>query len=164
MQTKPFTLALCLTFASAASAVAQPTRVAQFGAWGVYSYDNAGRTTCYALSVPVSSKPANVDHGDNFFLIAPQGRSGYTPQAIMGYSLKAGSDVSVKVGSDDFHLVPKDNAAWVRNQDREPVLVNAMRGGSDMTLEATSRRGTNTSYSYSLRGVTAALKEIGKCR
>jgi hypothetical protein len=39
-----------------------------------------------------------------------------------------------------------------------------MRGGRDMTLEAISRRGTNTSYSYSLRGVSAALQEVRKCR
>lgn len=163
MQITPLALALSFAFASTAAA-AQPTRVAQFDAWGVYSYADGGQTTCYALSVPVTSKPSNVDHGDNFFLLAPQGSSSYTPQAIMGYPLREGSEVSVSVGNDTFRLAPKDNIAWVRDQSREPVLVDAMRGGSDMTLEAISRRGTNTSYSYSLRGVTAALQEVRKCR
>ncbi len=163
MKTKPFVLAISLSLVAVAPASAQPTRVAQFDAWGVYSYDNGGRTSCYALSVPVKSQPADVNHGDNFFLIAPQGQS-FAPQAIMGYSLKEDRDVSITVGSNAFQMAPKDNMAWVRNQEREPVLVDAMRGGSDMTLQATSRRGTNTTYSYSLRGVTAALQEARKCR
>ncbi|MFB9948146.1 invasion associated locus B family protein [Rhizobium puerariae] len=164
MNIKPFALGLSLIFVSAASAGSQPTRVAQFEAWGVYSYVNSGQTTCYALSVPVTSRPSAVDHGDNFFLIAPQGPSGYAPQAIMGYPIREGSEVRVTVGGDTFRLVPKDNAAWLRDQSREPVLVDAMRRGSDMTLEATSRRGTSTSYSYSLRGVSAALQEVRRCR
>ena len=33
-----------------------------------------------------------------------------------------------------------------------------------MTVKAISRRGTNTSYSYSLKGVTAALNQIASCQ
>jgi hypothetical protein len=164
MPPKPFALALSLTFVAAASATAQPTRVAQFDAWGVYSYSDAGQTSCYALSVPVNSAPAGIDHGDNFFLIAPHGETAYAPQAVMGYPLQEGSEISLTVGDEAFRLMPEDKTAWLRNQEREPVLVDAMRGGSDMRLEATSRRGTNTSYSYSLRGVSAALQAVRKCR
>jgi hypothetical protein len=163
MRTKSAAIALALTVVAASAAHAQPTRVKQFDAWGVYSYQSGGQTTCYALTVPTSSAPASVNHGDNFFLIAPQGQS-FMPQAIMGYSLRSGSDVAVAVGSEQFQLAPKDNTAWVRDQSREPALVNAMRGGSQMTVRATSQRGTNTSYSYSLSGVTAALQEVRKCQ
>jgi hypothetical protein len=164
MQTKSAVLAIALTIVSAAAAgAAQPTRIKQFDAWGVYSYQNGGQTSCYALSVPISSSPSNVNHGDNFFLISPQGQS-FMPQAIMGYGLRQGSEIAVAVGNEQFSLTPRDNTAWVRNQEREPALVNAMRGGSRMTLQAVSGRGTSTSYSYSLSGVTAALQEVRKCR
>jgi invasion protein IalB len=164
MHTKSATFALAITLFSAAAAnAAQPTRIKQFDAWGVYSYSNNGQTSCYALSVPVTSKPANVEHGDNFFLISPQGTA-LMPQAIMGYELKPGSNVEVAVGNDQFDFVPRDNTAWVRDQGREPAVVNALRGGSQMTVQATSKRGTGTSYSYSLSGVTAALQEVRKCR
>ena len=33
-----------------------------------------------------------------------------------------------------------------------------------MTVSATSSRGTNTSYTYSLSGVTAALNSIKDCK
>jgi hypothetical protein len=164
MRTKTAALALALTLVSAAAAsAAQPTRIKQFEAWGVYSYSNNGRTSCYALSVPTSSAPSSVNHGDNFFLISPQCQS-YMPQAIMGYALRQGSDVTVAVDSERFDLAPRDNTAWVRDQSREPALVNAMRGGSRMTVQATSGRGTATNYTYSLSGVTAALQEVSKCR
>ena len=35
-----------------------------------------------------------------------------------------------------------------------------MRTGKSMSLTAFSRRGTQTSYTYSLSGVTASLKDV----
>jgi invasion protein IalB len=164
MRTKTAALTLILALTSTAvAAAAQPTRIKQFDAWGVYSYQNGGKTSCYALTVPVSSAPASVNHGDNFFLIAPQGQA-LMPQAIMGYGLKPGSEIALAVGDEQFRLTPKENTAWVSNQEREPALIDAMRGGSRMTVRAVSGRGTNTTYSYSLSGVTAALQEVRGCR
>jgi invasion protein IalB len=162
MFTRTCCFALSFILGSAAIAVGQPARVKQFDAWGVYSYTQNGQKNCYALSVPVSQQPANVNHGDNFVLVAPQGR-GYAPQAIMGYGLRQGSEVAVRVDDKTFTMAPKDNAAWVKNQTREPEMVDAMRAGSELVLQATSQRGTNTSYAYSLKGVTAALREVQKC-
>ncbi len=39
-----------------------------------------------------------------------------------------------------------------------------MKGGSSMTVTATSARGTATSYSYSLSGISAALQKIQNCK
>lgn len=164
MSPKTCTLAVSVVLLSALSASAQPTRVKQFDAWGVYSYGSGNAKNCYALSIPVSQLPAGVAHGDNFFLVAPQaGASGLMPQAIMGYGIKADSRITVTIGSESFILVPKENAAWVRDPAREPALVAALRGGSDMTLKATSARGTNTTYTFSLKGVSAALNEVSRC-
>jgi hypothetical protein len=165
MSPKTCALAVSVVLLSALSASAQPTRVKQFDAWGVYSYGTGSNKNCYALSVPTTQLPANVSHGDNFFLVAPQaGASNMMPQAIMGYGLREGSRITVTIGNESFTLVPKENAAWVRDPAREPALVAAMRGGSDMTLKATSARGTNTTYTFSLKGVTAALNEVRRCR
>jgi hypothetical protein len=86
------------------------------------------------------------------------------PQAIMAYDLKTDSRITLTIGSETFTLVPKDKTAWVRDPAREPALVAAMQAGADMTLKATSARGTNTSYTYSLKGVTAALQAVRSCR
>lgn len=143
-----------------------PTRIQQFKAWGAYSYKSGNSTVCYVLSVPTSKEPASVDHGDIFFIISqrPGQNISYEPQAMVGYTLKADSKVNVTIDKKNFVMFVKDKAAWVENAAEEPALVAAMKGGSSMTVKATSLRGTGTSYSYSLAGLSQALKQIETCK
>lgn len=146
-------------------AEAEPRMVFQSSDWGVYSYVKDGTPACYALSAPKESAPSNVDHGENYFLIAPAEKGGGSePEAMMGYDLKPGSQVEVSIGDQSFRMFVKDNTAWVSDPARAPVLINALRSGSRMTLEALSARGTRTTYTYSLTGVTAALQYVARCR
>ena len=166
MFVKTLLSAIALTAVATTSAYAQsPTRMNQFNAWGAYSYDSSNGKVCYVLSVPTGAEPANVDHGDNFFLISqrPGQNVSYEPQAMMGYPLQTDSKVAVTIDGRAFTLFSRGNSAWVENAAEEPALVSAMRAGSSMTIEAKSGRGTSTSYSYSLSGVTAALDEIEDC-
>ncbi|MAZ83797.1 MAG: hypothetical protein CML31_13010 [Rhizobiales bacterium] len=163
---KTIATAITALFVLTAAAAAQsPTRIKQFDAWGAYSYNSGNSKVCYVLSVPTAKNPANVDHGDIFFLVSqrPGQNISYEPQAMMGYPLKEASKVEVDVDGNKFTLFTRGNSAWVENAAQEPQLVAAMRAGSTMTVKATSRRGTATSYSYSLKGVTAALNQINSC-
>jgi hypothetical protein len=145
-------------------AQAQPVMVKTFGHWGVYSYDNNGTASCYALTVPRGMQPAGVSHGNNFLLVAPKGAGGYMPQAQMGYGLKEGSEVTATVGGQAFAMTPRGNVAWLTRETRDDALVAAMKSGATLTLEATSSRGTHTQYDFSLDGVSAALKTARACR
>ncbi|WP_229002361.1 invasion associated locus B family protein [Rhizobium sp. AB2/73] len=42
-------------------------------------------------------------------------------------------------------------------------MIQALKSGDKLELHATSKRGTATRYSYSLSGITAALKRISAC-
>lgn len=152
----------------AGSALAQtPTQISQYNAWGAYSYQSKSGKVCYALSVPTVKKPANVDHGDNFFLVSqkPGQNVSYEPQFMAGYELKDNSKVMVTVDSGNpYTLFISGKSAWLENAAQEPQLVAAMKGGSEMTVQAQSRRGTHTSYTFSLKGITAALDAISKCK
>lgn len=164
---KTIAIAITALFALTAAAAAQsPTRIKQFDAWGAYSYNSGNSKVCYVLSVPTAKNPSNVNHGDIFFLVSqrPGQNISYEPQAMMGYPLKDASKVEVDVDGRKFSLFTRGNSAWVENAAEEPQLVAAMRAGSQMTVKATSRRGTATSYSYSLKGVTAALNQINSCQ
>ncbi|MAY64153.1 MAG: hypothetical protein CML29_18265 [Rhizobiales bacterium] len=164
---KTIAIAITALFALTAAAAAQsPTRIKQFDAWGAYSYNSGNSKVCYVLSVPTAKNPANVNHGDIFFLVSqrPGQNISYEPQAMMGYPLKEASKVEVDVDGRKFSLFTRGNSAWVENAAEEPQLVAAMRAGSAMTVKAVSRRGTETSYSYSLKGVTAALNQINSCQ
>jgi hypothetical protein len=61
-------------------------------------------------------------------------------------------------------MFTQGDGAWLKNKAEEPSLVAAMRAGSKMNVAGQSRRGTNTSYVYSLSGVTAALKDVAACQ
>lgn len=162
-------LATALTFVllgTGMAAAQTPTRIQQFKAWGAYSYESGGGKVCYVLSVPTAKEPATVDHGDIFFIVSqrPGQNISYEPQAMMGYPLKESSKVSVTIDGKNFVMFTKEKAAWVENAAEEPALVAAMKSGRSMTVKATSRKGTSTSYDYSLQGISAALKQIESCK
>jgi invasion protein IalB len=150
-----------------AAAPAAPTRIQQFDAWGAYSYQSGAGKVCYVLSVPTAKLPATgIDHGDNFFIVSqrPGQNISYEPQAMMGYPLKENSKVDVVIDNKTFVMFTKDKAAWVENAAQEPALVAALKSGHSLKVTATSKKGTGTSYTYSLKGVTAALKQIESCK
>ncbi|MBB2972047.1 invasion associated locus B family protein [Mesorhizobium sp. RMAD-H1] len=150
----------------AGTALAQtPSQISQFNAWGAYSYQSGNGKVCYVLSVPTQKLPANVDHGDNFFLVSqkPGQNVSFEPQFMAGYELRPNSKVTVTVGNRTFNMFINGKSGWMENAAEEPQLIAAMRAGSDMTVKAVSKRGTNTSYTYSLKGISAALQAIQKC-
>lgn len=160
-------LAVILVAGSVAAAWAQtPTRINQFKSWGAYSYADKNGKVCYILSQPTKKQPANLDHGNVYFLVSqkPGQNVAYEPQVEVGYSFQEQSEVTVSVDGKNFVMFTKGNNAWVKNAAEEPALVKGMRAGSNMKVSGKSRRGNTTTYTYSLSGVTAALNEIGKCK
>jgi invasion protein IalB len=162
-----FTALLVLTSAAAGSALAQTaTRIGQHNAWGTYSYQSENGKVCYALSVPTDKQPSSLDHGDIFFFVSqkPGQNVAYEPQFIAAYDFRENSKVSVRVGDRTFTMFTQGKSAWLENAAEEPQLVAAMKAGMDMTVSATSRRGNETRYTFSLRGLTAALNSIADCK
>ena len=62
-------------------------------------------------------------------------------------------------------MFTQGDSAWLVNKEDEPALLAAMKDGSSMVVKAVSRRGNETTYNYSLSGVTAAAdKMIAECK
>ncbi len=155
--------------ACAGQAMAQSARkMAEHGDWATYSYQAQNGKVCYVLTVPKpkSMQPASVDHGSMFFFVSqrPGQAVSFEPQFIAGYPLREGSKVSVTIGNKSFTMFTKGKSAWVENAAEEPQLIAAMKGGDSMQVQATSGRGTKTSYAFSLKGITAALDSIAGCK
>jgi hypothetical protein len=156
-----------LVLAAAGSAMAQaPSPIGKYSAWGAYSYNSGGSKVCYVLTIPQVKKPDKVDHGDNFFLVSqkPGQNVAYEPQFMAGYELKADSKVTVTVGNKSFAMFVSGKSAWMENAAEEPQLLAAMKGGQSMSIAATSKRGTATSYTYSLSGISKALDAVKTCK
>ncbi|MBZ9796980.1 invasion associated locus B family protein [Mesorhizobium sp. ES1-4] len=152
--------------ASAAPALAQQaTKIGQHNAWGTYSYQASGGKVCYVLTVPTDKQPSTLDHGDMFFFVSqrPGQQISYEPQFIAGYNFQEGSKAIVTIDKKTFSMFTRGKSAWVENAAEEPVLIAAMKSGTDMKVSAKSGRGNPTSYVFSLKGISAALSSIAKC-
>ncbi|MGK9235160.1 invasion associated locus B family protein [Inquilinus limosus] len=132
--------------------------------WHAFQFTENGSKACYIASKPTKAEPANVRHGDVFILVTnrPAEKQKNVVSLQVGYTLKQGADVTATVGGKNFQLFTDGNTAWSRDAAADDALVGAMKAGSTMTVKATSSRGTGTSYTFSLAGISAALNEINK--
>jgi invasion protein IalB len=161
------TVSSLVLIAAATPALAQQaTKIGQHNAWGTYSYQATNGKVCYVLTVPTDKQPPTLDHGDMFFFVSqrPGQQVSYEPQFIAGYNFKENSKVTVSVGDKSFTMFTRGKSAWVENAAEEPVLIAAMKGGTDMKVQAKSGRGNATNYVFSLKGISAALSSIASCK
>ena len=164
------TLLICATLVcllAGQAAAQEPTRIAQNAAWGSYSAAADGGKTCYILSIPSEKpQPSDRDHGEVFFMLAQHSgqNAGLEPQFKVGYPFKDNSKVTLEVDGKKFQMFTKGDSAWLENPAEESAVVDSMRNGKNMSLIGFSRRGTQTSYVFSLSGVSASLKDIATCK
>ncbi|MFW5660461.1 MAG: invasion associated locus B family protein [Oceanicaulis sp.] len=130
--------------------------------WRVFTRGEGDSRVCYATSRPSESLPASVDHGEVYFLVSTwaNGAADEQPSFLAGYALRPASPPRVRVGADRFTMFVSEQEGFVEEARDEARLVDAMKRGSSMRVEAMSARGTATAYEFSLSGVTAALQKV----
>lgn len=149
---------------AASSAEADPSLLERQQDWGVYVHQVNGSEHCYVLSAPSKAEPPTVDHGRNFFIASLTRDKRWEPQIQFGYDLSETTSVSVTIGHSSFSLAPRGRTAWVADRGQEAAFVSRMRAGAELLVAAVSKRGTATSYSYSLKGLSAAMTSAITCR
>lgn len=154
-----------LALLAAAPALAAPaTPLGSFGSWNAAAYGSGGERRCYILATPASAEPSTLRHGDVHFFVQTSAGAQRTESSLQaGYDFATGSEITVTIGDETFRMITQGSNAWLRRIEREPELLAAMRAGREMELEARSARGNQTSYSFSLDGVTAASKLLASC-
>lgn len=165
--TRSRTLRFCSTFTiaalTAAPAIAQsaPKLAGSHGDWSVYTRGSGAEQICYVLSEAQAKSPSSVNHGDIYFMVSnwKNGAATEQPSFLAGYELKPTRAPKAQVGSTALTMFAADNEAFISENSDERKLVSKMRAGSTMTVSAVSKRGTQTRYTFSLKGVTAALKQ-----
>ena len=144
-----------------AFAQAAPKLAGTHGDWSVYTKGSGAERVCYVLSEAQAKSPTSVNHGDIYFLVSSwkNGAAKEQPSFLAGYPLKTTRAPKAQVGSTALSMFAADNEAFISENLDERRLVSKMRAGSTMTVSAVSMRGTQTRYTFSLKGVTAALKQ-----
>jgi invasion protein IalB len=138
---------------------AAPNLLGQYGDWGAYTAAPGGKKVCFAISRPTKTLPTNVRRDPSYMFISTRPAEKVTEEVsvILGYPTKSSVDGAVEIADQSFVMYTQNDGAWVKNAPDEPKLVTALRGGAEAVVKAESTRGTKTTDTYSLKGVTQAL-------
>ena len=142
----------------------QTTNLGTFNSWTAWRGTDQSGMICYISAQPTKSEPANVNRDPIHFLIIHRKGLGTKNevQTLIGYPFKPQADASAAIDGKSYPLITEGAAAWLASAGDESTFVTALKAGSNLVVKGTSQRGTNTSDTYSLSGVTAAMGEIDK--
>jgi invasion protein IalB len=158
--------------AAAAASVAggaEPTLIGQFGTWGAYTATPNGKKVCFALAKPSSSKtnPPNRPRDPAYAFVSTRPAEKVTNEVsvMIGYAVKPGSESTLEVGGASYAMYTQGDGLWIKNAAEEERMVDAMRKAADVTVKGVSAKGTETSDTFSLKGLAQALDRLAQdCR
>lgn len=138
----------------------------QFGDWGAYKATPDGKPVCFALSKPISAKtePAGRSRDPSYAFVStrPAEKVKNEVSVIVGYPQKPGFDASASIGSANYTMYTQNDGAWVKNAAEEAQMVATMRKGSELVIKSESARGTKTTDTYSLKGISDAMDKVAE--
>ena len=152
---------------NAAKPVQQKEGVIKLGGaqgWDAYSDTEKGHKICYLVGEPSKSEPANAKRNKIYASVThrPAEKVSNEVSFNAGYLFKDGSDAELIVDGRKFSLFTNKDSAWSRDAATDKAVVEALAKGKTAVLKGTSARGTETSDTYSLAGLTQALGQIDK--
>jgi invasion protein IalB len=155
--------------APAAAGGAEPTLLGQYGTWGAYAATPNGKRVCFALAKPSASKtnPPNRPRDPAYAFVStrPAEKVINEVSVMIGYQLKPGSESTLEVGGASYAMYTQGDGLWIKNAAEEERMVEAMRKAADVTVKGISARGTETTDTFSLKGLSQALDRIAQdCR
>src|SRR4051812_18519206 len=148
---------------------ADPTLMGQFGTWGAYSAAPNGKKVCFALAKPSSSKtnPPNRPRDPAYAFVSTRPAEKVTNEVsvMIGYTLKPGSESTLEVGGATYAMYTQGDGLWIKNAAEEGRMVDAMRKAPDVVVKGVSAKGTETTDTFSLKGLSQALDRLAQdCR
>ena len=157
---------------AATNPTAQATLLGQYGDWGAYTANPGGRKVCFALSKPTSQvdNPPNRRTSANtvymFVSTRPDEKvNNEISLLVSGYAFKANTEATMTVSSGGFPMYTQNDGAWVKNAADEARMIEAMRKGADVVIKAQTSKGTATTDTFSLKGMSQALDRVAQeCR
>jgi hypothetical protein len=143
---------------------AEPTLIGQFGGWGAYTATPGGKKVCFALAKPSSSKsnPPNRPRDPAYAFVStrPSEKVVNEVSIMIGYALKPGSESSLEVGGAVYAMYTQGDGLWIKNAAEEERMVEAMRRAPDAVVKGVSAKGTETTDTFSLKGLSQALDRV----
>ena len=163
---KPAPAAKPASPAAAAAGGAPPKLLGQYGMWGAYTASPGGKKVCFALAKPTASEtnPTNRPRNPVYMFISTRPADKVTNEIslVVGYPFKPGTEATAQVGGSNFALYTQQDGAWIKNATEEAKMVDAMRGGDNAVIKGVSAKGTQSTDTFSLKGVAQALERTAQ--
>jgi len=148
--------ALALALAPAASA--ESKAIGRYNDWRVYTEGEGRSMICFAAVEASDLAPKSVDHGEVVFYVTTwkSGAAVGQPSLRVGYTLRTDIAPTAIVGRDRFAMYAAGPEAFVKD-NRDNALVEALKKGQELRVEAASVKDARTAYHFSLKGSRDAI-------
>jgi invasion protein IalB len=150
--------------APAAAASAAPSSIGTFSGWTAWTASDSTGLICYVSAEPSSSTPKGVSRDPIHFLVVDRKGLGTSNevQTLIGYPIKKSSTPSASIDGKSYPMIADGSGAWLAAVKDEDGFVANLKHGKSLLIKGTSERGTDTTDTYLLAGVTAALDAASK--
>ncbi len=136
-----------------------------FDDWTAYVFPDKDGKVCYMTTEPTKSQGKYKVRDDVFLFVTHRtGEKTYDVVNVMaGYTYRKTSKPTFKVDNKKaITLVAHADTAWTKDSKTDKELVAQMKSGSKAVLKGTSKRGTLTTDTFSLKGFSKAYRAIQK--
>jgi Invasion associated locus B (IalB) protein len=141
----------------------KPTLLDSFHDWGAYVAQGRDKT-CYALASPKERAPSTLKRDPAYVFISSRPSENVRNEVsiIMGFAMNDKAEAKAEIGNASYDLIAKGTNAWVKNPAQENQFIDALKKGSKLIVKAPSTKGSVTTDTYSLAGLSQALDRVRK--
>lgn len=157
---------IALSLAAAPVAAAQSKAIGRYNDWRVYTEGEGRNMVCFATVEPSDKAPKSAEHGEVVFYVTAwkSGAASNQPSLRVGYTLRSDIAPAAVIGRERFPMYAAGPEAFVKD-NRDSALVEALKKGSELRVEAASVKDARTAYHFSLKGSREAIdKARSLCR
>ena len=155
-------------YSSAKPALDTESRVlGTYHAWTAYVASLPEGKVCYIAASPTKSAGKYSSRGDVFLMIAhrPQEKSFNVVSFLAGYTYKKKVNATIQVDKNKALGLLTDigvdtDTAWAKDAKMDAELIAQMKKGNVLVVKGTSKRGTQTTDTFSLKGFSKAYEAI----
>ena len=127
---------------------------------GKWTFKKVNNSVCTIFQLPVSEKGAeNKIRGTVFFHVFKDESVEYV-RIDAGYPYHPDKNIKVSIDGNNYQFFGDNQFAWSSKDDR--LIIDAMKAGKEMTVVGYSKKGTETTDTYTLIGFTNAYNSMQK--
>lgn len=151
---------LVLALATAPCALAQSKAIGRYNDWRVYTEGEGRSMVCFAAVDASDKAPKAAEHGEVVFYVATwkSGAASSQPSLRVGYQLRTDIAPTAIVGRERWPMYASGPEAFVKD-NRDQALVEALKKGQELRVEAASVKDARTAYHFSLKGSRDAIEK-----